>query len=220
MNDLSLPPHAPAALMTLVQWLSPAFPTGAFAYSHGLETAIAAGDVARAAQLRDWIADVLAHGSGRADAILLCHAMMPKADHGALAALARALAATSERLQETEETGAALTRTTDALQGTRHAPLPFPVALGRAAAPLGLPPALVAALAMQSFAANLVAIGVRFVPLGQTDGQQVLADLMPLVLQLADTAAQAPLCAISQGAVRADLASAAHETLPVRMFRT
>lgn len=220
MNSRALPPPAPAALMTLAQWLSPAFPTGAFAYSHGLETAIAAGEVAAAAQLQDWIADVLAHGSGLADAIILCHALRPGADHAALAALARALAATAERLQETEETGAALTRTTDALLGTCHAPLPFPVALGRAAAPLALPPVLVAALAMQAFAANLVAIGVRFVPLGQTDGQRVLADLAPLVLRLAEGAARAPLSAIAQGALRADMASAAHETLQVRMFRT
>ena len=32
------------ALLTLVQWLSPAFPTGAFAYSHGLEQAVASGN--------------------------------------------------------------------------------------------------------------------------------------------------------------------------------
>jgi urease accessory protein len=220
MTAFALPPDAPAALMTLVQWLSPAFPTGAFAYSHGLETAIATRDVAGADHLRDWIADVLAHGSGRSDAILLCHALRPGADHAALAALARALAATAERLQETEETGAAFTRTTDAMQGTNHAPLPYPVALGRAAAPLGLPAALVAALAMQAFAANLVAIGVRFVPLGQTDGQRVLANLSGLILRLAEDAAEAPLSAIAQGAIRADMASAAHETLAVRMFRT
>ena len=79
---------------------------------------------------------------------------------------------------------------------------------------------LVAGLAMQAFAANLVAIGVRFVPLGQTVGQRVLAGLAPLILRLAEEAARAPLSAIAQGAVRADMASAAHETLPVRMFRT
>lgn len=213
-------PVDPAALLTLVQWLSPGFPTGGFAYSHGLETAISRAEVNNAARLGDWIADVLAFGSGRSDAILLCHALRPGADHAALAALARALAATSERLQETEEMGAALTRATDALSGTQHDPLPYPVALGRAAAALALPPALVAAMAMQAFAANLVAIGVRFVPLGQTDGQRVLADLAPLILRLADTAATAPISAMSQGAIRADIASAAHETLTVRMFRT
>ena len=36
------------ALLSLVQWLSPAFPTGAFAYSHGLEQAVSVGDVADA----------------------------------------------------------------------------------------------------------------------------------------------------------------------------
>lgn len=223
MTALPLPLPAatdPVALMTLVQWLSPGFPIGSFAYSHGLETAISRREVATAAALHDWIADVLAFGAGKADAILLCHALRPDADHAALATLARALAATSERLRETEELGAALTRATDALLGTDRTPLPYPVALGRAAGRLPLPPALVAALWLQSFAATLVTAGVRFVPLGQTEGQQVLVDLLPLILRLADEAATAPLSAISQSAFRADIASAAHETLDVRMFRT
>jgi len=32
-------------ILTLAQWLSPAYPVGAFAYSHGLEWAVRAGDV-------------------------------------------------------------------------------------------------------------------------------------------------------------------------------
>jgi urease accessory protein len=210
----------PAALLTLVQWLSPAFPVGGFAYSHGMETAIQTGDLRDATSVAGWIGDVLALGSPRGDAILLAHALRPGADHGALADLARALAPTSERLRETEEMGAALTRATDALQGTDLPPLPFPVALGRAAAPLALPPALVLAMALQAFAANLVTVAVRFVPLGQTEGQAVLAGLTPVILGIAEEAATAPLEAIASAALRGDIASARHETLDVRMFRT
>jgi urease accessory protein len=210
----------PGALLTLVQWLSPAFPTGAFACSHGLETAMVAGEVATADALTDWCHDILAHGAGRNDAILLAHALRPGADHDALSALARALAATSERLSETVDLGAALTLTTNALTGTDHAPAPLPVALGRAAAPLGLPPAQVCALFLQGFAGTIVSAAVRFMPLGQTDGQRVLAALHPLILRLADEAASAPLTAIAGAAFRADIASARHETLSVRIFRT
>lgn len=61
-------------LLRLLAWLSPAFPTGAFAYSHGLEWAIEAGDIANETTLLMWLTDVLTHGSVRSDTILLRHA--------------------------------------------------------------------------------------------------------------------------------------------------
>jgi urease accessory protein len=45
------PTKSNADLMQLMQWLSPAFPLGSFAYSHGLETSIASGEVSDAAAL-------------------------------------------------------------------------------------------------------------------------------------------------------------------------
>ncbi len=60
--------------LVLLAWLSPGYPVGAYAYSHGLEWAVEAGDVRDEASLRDWLADVLTHGAGRSDAILAAHA--------------------------------------------------------------------------------------------------------------------------------------------------
>ena len=42
-------------LLRLMAWLSPAFPTGAYAYSHGLEWAVAAGDVVDPDTLLAWL---------------------------------------------------------------------------------------------------------------------------------------------------------------------
>jgi urease accessory protein len=210
----------PAALLVLVQWLSPAFPTGSFAYSHGLEAAIALGHVSTPGAVADWVADVIAHGAGRTDAVLLAHALAPGADHGHLAALARSLAATAERLRETEEQGAALTLATNALTGADHPAAPLPVALGRVAAPLALPAPLVIAQALLAFATALVLAAVRFLPMGQTEGQRILAGLHPLILRLAGEAATAPLSALGSAAFGADIASARHETLDTRIFRT
>ena len=53
-----------AGLLPLFAWLSPAFPTGAYAYSHGLEWAAEAGDVRDEPTLREWLADLLAEGLG------------------------------------------------------------------------------------------------------------------------------------------------------------
>ncbi len=100
----------PAHLLRLLAWLSPAFPTGGYAYSHGLEWAVEAGDVRDGDTLRDWLGDVLAHGSGRNDAILLRHAHRACRDADALAriaALAAAAVPGRERRNETLAQGAA-----------------------------------------------------------------------------------------------------------------
>jgi urease accessory protein len=208
-----------AALLTLTQWLSPAFPLGSFAYSHGLEHAIAHGAVRDAAALEAWLVHLLRFGSGRADAALL-HAALRGEDACALAATARALAASAERARETEEQGAALVRAVNALTGRADPPRPLPVALGVAARPLGLPPERVAALYLQAFCGNLVACATRFVPLGQTEGQHVLARLAPAILAVAREVATLPVDRIASAAFGADLAAMAHETMDVRIFKT
>jgi urease accessory protein len=63
-----------AAALPLLVWLSPSFPVGGFAYSHGLEWAVEAGDLHDAASCAGWIGDLLALGSGRNDALLLAAA--------------------------------------------------------------------------------------------------------------------------------------------------
>ncbi|MCA3436995.1 MAG: urease accessory protein UreF [Rhodobacter sp.] len=209
-----------AALLCLTQWLSPAFPAGSYAYSHGLEWAISDGDVTTAAQLQRWIAAVLTEGAGRTDAILLAQALRPETDLADLAALAQALAASGERLVETLDQGRALGQTIAALTGRAEKVMPYPVALGAAARDLGLPVARVAALYLHAFASTLVQAGVRFVPLGQTEGQAVLAALHPVILQVAQDAACAGIDRIGSGAMRSDLAAMRHETMNVRIFRT
>jgi urease accessory protein len=209
-----------ADLLTLVQWLSPAFPVGGFAYSHGLEWAISEGQVTDAATLRDWLTDILAHGSGRADAVLLTRAMDPSTDLAHLAATARALCASKERWTETHDQGRAFTEAVNALTGNDFPPSALPVAVGRAARALTLPAERVAALYLHAFASNLVSAAVRFVPLGQTDGQRVLASLHPLIERTAVEAAATPLDAIASSVPGADLAALHHETQPVRIFRT
>lgn len=209
-----------AGLLSLVQWLSPAFPIGAYAYSHGLEFEIAAGRVASAADLADWLAQVLTFGTGWQDAVLLAHALDVDAEIPVLADLARALAPSAERLQETLEQGTAFACATSALTARDLPARPMPIAVGQAAQPLGLPKVQVIALYLHAFAANLVSAAVRFVPLGQTEGQGVLASLHPVIRSLAAKAAIATLDDITTSTLRADLAAMGHETTLTRIFRT
>ncbi len=209
-----------SGLLTLVQWLSPSFPTGGFAYSHGLEAAIAGGEVTSAPALRQWLAEVLEFGAGRQDAVLLVQALAPGADHGALDALARALAPSSERLMETLDQGTAFARTVAGLTGRDLPPRCLGVAVGEAAAPLGLMPEQVVTLYLHSFASTLTSVAMRFMPLGQAAGQAVLTALHPTIEAVAAEAITLGLDDLGTAALGADMAAMRHETMEVRIFRT
>lgn len=207
------------ALLSLQQWMSPAFPVGSFAYSHGLEGLIEDGTVASAAGLEAWLGDILCFGAGRSDAILLS-SVMRGGDADAAAALAKALAASRERWAETMEQGAAFAEAVSAATGAALPPLPYPVAVGLAARRLDLAPEAVVGAYLHAFASTLVSVAVRFVPLGQAEGQRVLTALHAPIAQVAAEAATLELEAISSFVPGADLAAMQHETQDVRMFKT
>ncbi|NHF74241.1 urease accessory protein UreF [Paracoccus xiamenensis] len=210
----------PGARLLAVQLLSPAFPTGAFAYAQGLEWAMDAGLVSDGGGLARWLNDVLEHGSGWSDAVILSLALRPGADHAGLDDLARAMCLTSERLTETLEQGRAFAATSAALTGTSDAPAALPVAVGRALAGLDLARAEIIGLYLHGQALNLIQAAVRFMPLGQAEGQRILAGLSPVILRLAAQAADATEDDLGGCAIGADIAQMQHETMTVRIFRT
>jgi urease accessory protein len=63
-----------AKLMRLMGWLSPAFPIGAYSYSHGLERVVETGAVHDRPTLVDWLEADLRYGAGRADGIFFAEA--------------------------------------------------------------------------------------------------------------------------------------------------
>lgn len=207
------------ALLTLTQWLSPAFPLGGFAYSHGLELAISGGQVRDAAGLRDWLDAVLTRGGGRADAWLLSM-VLQGADADEMAALAEALAGSKERWAEAYEQGTAFARTVAEMGGPKRPARALPVAVGEATRDLGLAPKTVISLYLHSFASNLVSAGVRFMPLGQAAGQSVLSALHEVIDRVAEEALGATVEGLSTGAFAADLNAARHEDMDVRIFKT
>jgi len=206
--------------LRLTQWLSPAFPIGSFAYSQGLEQAIIDGHVTCADTLQDWVRAVLCLGSGRMDGILLAHARYPDADSPSLADLAYAHAGSAERWLEMRDQGAAFGRTVTALTGDVQPPLPYAVAVGHATRSLALDTEDVLSLFLQGLAAQQIAAAVKFVPLGQTAGQEVLGQLGPVIATLAPQLGVAPLSDLANACLGADLAQMRHETMDVRIFRS
>ncbi len=71
-----------AGLYRLLTWLSPAYPVGAFSYSHGIEYAVEAALVTDRDGLIAYVATALEEGSGRVDAALLNAAWRARGDAG------------------------------------------------------------------------------------------------------------------------------------------
>ena len=225
---------ASAALYRLMAWLSPAFPVGAFSYSSGIEWAVEAGDIKDAATLRHWLAVVIAEGGVFCDAAIFAnaHRVVESRDDAQLRAtaeLAVALAPSKERHLETTGQGRAFVEAVraawpcaalDRLAAIWDGAIAYPVAVAVAAAGHGVPfvPALHGYL--HAATASLISAGVRLIPLGQTDGQRVLAALEPVVAGAAARAMATPLDDIGGAAFRADLAAMRHETQYTRLFRS
>lgn len=207
------------ALITLAQWLSPSFPIGAFSYSHGLEMAVQDGTIHDAASLQAWLSDIITHGAGRTDAILLNAGFAGKG-MDEVDALARALAPSSERLTEMTQQGAAFVRVVNDVWGHDLPDLTLPVAFGAACAAQGLPVEQGAQLFLHAFASALVSAAIRAVPLGQTDGQRVITALAPLCHDTVTLALTQTIDDIGSACFLADIASMRHETLYSRMFQT
>lgn len=209
-------------VLTLAQWLSPAYPVGAFAYSHGLEAAVEAGRVRDGATLKDWLATVLWHGAGHNDALLLAAAWHAetRAELDRIDASARAFAASRERLLESAQQGTAFCIVTGAIWDGGFADYTYPVAIGAAAAREALPLPLTQAMYLHAFLSNLVAAGQRLLPVGQTEGQAMLRRLTARIPALAEATAKGDLARLSGTAFLTDIAAMHHETQTTRIFRT
>lgn len=217
-----------ADLLTLTAWLSPAFPVGGFAFSHGLEWAVECGDATDESSVRQWIGDLLRLGSGRDDAILLASAYRAaKADDDALrdiAELALAMQPSAERRLETGLLGNAFVKMVGAawLPGFRPPgeDVAYPVAVGVAAAMHGLPLEATVQAFLSAFVASLVSSAIRLGPIGQTDGQRILSALIPVVLEVATAADRLGPDDLGGCVFRSDIASMRHETQYTRLFRS
>ena len=220
--------------LPLLVWLSPSFPVGAFAYSHGLEWAVEAGDINNAATCEAWISDLLVHGSGYNDAIIMAAAyravtIRDRAALGVVAELAVAMQPSSERhLEAIAQGNAFLTAARAAwevpslafLKSAWDGDVAYPVAVGALSAGHDIPLSTTLDAFILAFSATLVSAAVRLGPIGQTDAQRILAALMPTIRKTAILASTSTLDDLGSAAFRSDLASLRHETQYTRLFRS
>jgi urease accessory protein len=220
------------ALLKLLTFLSPGFPVGAFSYSHGLEWAIDSGAVTSAEALEDWLAALLEKGGAWTDAVLFCeaHRAATTVDAGrvrAVVELGAALAPTRERHLEASAQGRAFL---DSVMASWPGPwanllleldaLPYPVAVAAVAADHGIAVEIALPAYLNAFTANLVSVGVRLIPIGQSAGLRILSALHPLIATASTRALHSTLDDLGSAAILSDIASMRHEEQYSRVFRT
>ena len=222
------------ALYRLMAWLSPSYPVGAFSYSSGIEWAIESGDINDRATLVDWLSLMMSNGAGFCDAVLFVHAHRAAGERDGdrlreVAELASAFAPSKERHLETTAQGRAFVEATRAawpcealtlLTDSWDGPIAYPVAVAVACAGHGIAVEQALAAFLHAIAANWISAGVRLIPLGQTDGQRVLAALEPEIAATAARALPSMLDDIGSASFRSDLSSMLHETQYTRLFRS
>lgn len=221
-TDAPMATHTDIDLLTLTQWMSPAFPVGAYSYSHGLEAAVQCGTVHDGVSLGDWVETVMQYGSGTSDALFLAAAYRAgtPARLWDVDGIARAFAPSKERLLETTQQGVAFCKTVTDVWGLDTFDLTYPVAVGRAARSRGLPQTMVAQFYLHAILSNLVGAGMRMSVVGQTAGQKLIRDLSRLCIEIAEETKRGDVDDLSGTAFLADIASMKHETQYSRIFRT
>ena len=209
-------------LLQLLAFMSPAFPVGSFAYSHGLERAIDDGMVKSADDVREWIESLLVHGSGWNDAVLFATAYDASDEvREEVDELALALAASRERALETSDLGQSFAKavaTLSAGEAMNFQTYPVAVAAACQKACIDKRSGLLAYL--QAFSNNLIAVAVRLVPLGQTKGLEVMRDLMPVISTTVERALKAKLDDLGSSVLLSDISAMRHETQYSRVFRS
>ena len=205
-------------MMVLQAWFSPAFPIGAFSYSHGLETAIQEGLVSEKASLTRWISYLLTDGSGWNDSLFLKAAY--EKNEGAND-LCLSFCSSEERYKETIELGAAFTRSVNSSYKMKleHG-LAYPVAVGLAAREYNLDLQLTIQSYLQAFAANLISVGVRTIPIGQQAGQDCLASLLSVIEHMKNDLIKADLKRLGSATFMSEVMSMKHEKVNPRIYRT
>ena len=215
--------------LRLFQLISPALPIGAFTYSQGLELAVETGWVSSKIEFESWLAGQLEHSIATLEIPLLAR-MMDAVEDGNSAQLlahAKTLIAwreTKELRLEEKQRGAALARllpelgvtlSGDALLACQLTQL---AGMAQAAVKWQIPREKLYAGYLWSWLENAVMAGVKLIPLGQTQGQQTLQRMAPLlehVVKELDVTSE-------PGSVTPALAiaSSRHETQYTRLFRS
>ena len=225
------------ALWHLLQMCDQFFPTGAYAFSHALETYVAEGLVNDRASCQQLLETVNNNALGPCDMVFCAHAFRIAPEPAlprimALDSLLSALKIPRELRLESSYTGQAFLRAAQALPHTPlvdaffqkvqqdHTPGHHAIAFGLVTHGLGLSEEQALTAYLYTVNAGLVAAAVRLIPLGQSAGQRLLGDLAPLLQQVMQRYRHLTPDAAWSCTPGLDIRSMQHERLYSRLCRS
>jgi urease accessory protein len=238
-NALILNPHLQQ--LRLLQLASSTLPVGAYTYSEGLECLVESESINSAALLQDWIIQELTYGSVRIESGIMLRAHLSALQANEIKLLSwnawwSAARETEELRLQSWQMGRSLLRlflnleepfptaginkTWPTLQILLERECNFAIAFGIVAAAWQIEPINTLLGYLQSWATNLIAAGIKLIPLGQTAGQQMLLNLQPMIEGAVQEIQQLPDDALESCGWGLSLASMAHETQYSRLFRS
>ncbi|KJS30992.1 MAG: urease accessory protein UreF [Desulfatitalea sp. BRH_c12] len=218
-------------LLRLMHLVSPSLPTGAYAYSQGLEWAIADGWIQDGPSLRVWLADLLQHTVAYVDIPLLSrmHAACRYRNDTALAIWCNQLLALREthelRLEE-KTRGRAMLKLLEGLHVQLSITMQTIIAdsqlagYAMAAAHWNIELCDAATGYVWSWLENQVLTGIKTIPLGQTEGHQMLHSLGPDVIDAVAHGLRLHDDSIGASSPALAIASSCHETQYTRLYRS
>ena len=217
------------ALLKLLQLSSPALPVGAFAFSQGLESAVALGWINDEAESRAWLLGTLEEGLARLDLPVLArlHRAFSAGDEIAVRRWSKVLLASREsreRRLEDEQLGRALGRLLTDQGLSRPGRLvhdddaPFASWFALASVTFGIPIAETLLGFAFSWAESQVGALSRLVPLGQLAAQRVLSVVGGSIPEAVSFALGLPDDELGSCLPGLAMASALHETQYTRLF--
>ena len=211
--------HTDLKFMTVMQWMSPAFPIGAFAYSHGLEWAIDKDHVNNGEKLQKWITDLLEYGSLRTDAIFIS-LILRGHDAKKMNELSMALCPAGERLLETKLQGSAFAKVIEDVWQQDIGELSLPIAVAVAAKNQSIEQDFILPAYLHAFCSNLILAAIRLIPIGQTEGQRIMLELYTTISDLVQTASESEIDDLNSACFFSDVSAMEHEYLQPRIFKT
>lgn len=229
MSDITL---NSASFLSLLQLTSSALPVGAYSYSEGIETLVFREMITDVNCLKHWLNQELTLGAIRLEVavILRAYRATQNNDFSTLTSWNAWLSAareTEELRNQSWQMGSTLSRLivnlnpeTEPLFSAIGSPCNYAIAFGIAAAAWQLNERSMLLGYLQSWVTNLVGVGVKLIPLGQTSGQQLLLDLQTSIVLATETILTLEDDDLSSWGWGLSLASMTHETLYTRLFRS
>lgn len=220
-----------STLLRLLHLVSPTLPTGAFAYSQGLEWAVESGWIQGGDDLSAWISDVMAQSLAFVDVPLLARLYDTYASRDVRMFqywrdILHACRETRELRDEEENRGRALASLLDTFC------IPLEGAWKEAVSSCQLAGFAVAASAWKidkqeaacgyvwSWLENQILAGVKIIPLGQTEGQGILYGFTDKISRAVERGLSCTEAEIGAGLPALAIGSSCHETQYTRLYRS